>query len=100
MTWRNTGTGSAEAPSRPALRFRLLACLGGVLLAWASPAAAQKTGADPDSFVAQVVRASCEDGIDVPPTAGARGIRWIGALTWVEVWKVVMNLCVITPCLA
>ena len=28
------------------------------------------------------------------------GTRWIGAFTWVEVWKMVMILCVITPCLA
>ena len=33
-----------------------------------------------------------------PPCAP--GIRWIGALTCVEMWKMVVILCVITPCLA
>ena len=34
------------------------------------------------------------------PTAGAPGTRWIGAFRCVEVWKIVVILCVITPCLA
>jgi len=34
------------------------------------------------------------------PTACFSGKRWIGAFTCVEVWKMVLILCVITPCLA
>ena len=34
------------------------------------------------------------------PTASVPGSRWIGAFTWVEVWKMVEILWVITPCLA
>ena len=34
------------------------------------------------------------------PTASFPGRRWIGAFTCVDVWKIVVILCVITPCLA